>query len=94
MTLQALRNHPFGHDLSRLLNEALNHDLRSESPELTDTHIEVIRHLSPTYVSKEFEYIKVGFMSLVPVDQVAEAAEMLIDGLKTLQMKPTQPPAQ
>ena len=93
--LQALRRHPFGHDLSRLLGEAINkHNLRTACPKLTDTHIDAIHHSSPLYASKEFEYIYIGFVSLVGIDEVAEAAETLINDLCKLRMKPAQPPGQ
>ena len=91
--LEKLR-HQFGHNIARLLDEALQRGLCSQCPELTDTHIEVIRHSSQLYTSKQFEYIHIGFVSLVGIDQVAEAAETLIAGLKKLPMKPAQDPGQ
>ena len=94
MALQVLRRPPFGHDLSRLLDEAIKHNLRTACPKLTDTHIDVIHHSSPIYASKEFEYICIGFVSIVGIDEVAEAAETLIDDLRKLRMKPAQLPVQ
>ena len=81
----------FRHNLTRLLDESLQHDLCGQCPELTDTHIEVIRRSSPVYAGKQYEYIWVGFGSQPPIDLVAEAAETLIAGLSKLQMRPAQP---
>ena len=94
VTLQVLRRPPFGHDLTRLLDKALDHSLRHECPELTDTHLKAIYGSNEIYASKRFEYIHIGFGSLVGIDQVAEAAETLIAGLKKLPMKPAQDPGQ
>ena len=84
--LEKIRKH-FGHDLSRLLDETLKLDLRSQCPQLTDTHIEAIRFSSELYRSKQLEYIRIGAVQSVPIDQVAEAAKTLIGGLKRLPMR-------
>lgn len=82
----------FSHRLDCLLDEARKYDLHRQCPELKQTHIDVIRHSSQLYASKQFEYIRTGGVSLVPIDQVAEAAETLITGLKRLPMEPARPP--
>ena len=84
----------FGHNLTRLLEKALDHDLRRQCSELTDTHLDPIRNLSPVYESKQLEYIHIGFCSSGPVDirKVADAAETLIAGLKELRMRVANPP--
>ena len=86
-TLKDLRKQ-FGHKLDRLLDEALRCNLRSQCSELTNTHIDAIYESSQLYEDKQFEYHRIGGVSLVRIDQVAEAAETLIKGLKKLPMKP------
>ena len=92
VTLRDLRSRKFGHDLTRLLDEALKHGLCNQCSELTDIHIEAIRHSSSTYAIKDFEYIRIGLVSLPPIDQVAEAAETLIAGLNKFPMRLAQLP--
>ena len=80
--LEELRNpKKYGHDLDRLLTKALCHGLREACPELTDSHVDTIRFSSGLYAKKEFEYIRIGGVQLVPIEQVVEAADILIAGL-------------
>ncbi len=83
-TMEKLRSKKFGHDLDLLLNTALDHDLRSHCPELTDTHISTICSSKELYASKQFEYIRIGGAQLMPINTVAEAADTLIAGLGVL----------
>ena len=87
-TLEGLRKR-FGHKLDCLLGEALQHNLRSQCRELTDTHIGAIDNSSWLCEDKQFEYHRTGGVSPVPIDCVAEAAETLIAALKRLRMKPS-----
>ena len=90
--LRSLRRRSFGHDLSRLLDESIEHGLRTACPELRDIHIEAIRCGNELYKAKEFEYIWIGFSQYPPIDAIAEASETLMTELKKLPMKPaTQP---
>ena len=87
--LQDLRR-SYGHDLARLLDKSLEHDLRTRCPSLTDTHITAIRGSSDLYKNKQFEYIRIGGIQLMPIDQVAEAAKTLITGLNNFPMRTAQ----
>ncbi len=83
-TIKELRSNKFGHNLDRLLNTALDCDLRSHCLELTDTQIFAICSSNELYASKQFEYITIGRAQLMPIDSVAEAADTLIAGLGVL----------
>ena len=74
----------FGHHLDALVEAAVDHGLRRGCPSLTNTHIAVVELSSPTYVSKEFEYHRVGGCRLAPIDAVADAADALIADLGVL----------
>ena len=84
--------HQFGHNLTRLLEKALDHDLRCQCPKLTDTNLDVIRFLSCMYEHKRFEYSRIIAMKIPVIPKVADAAETLIAGLKKLNMRPANPP--
>ena len=88
--LKDLRNpKKFGHHLDRLFTKALCHSLREECPELTDIHVVTIRYSSKLYAEKEFEYIRIGGVQLMAIDQVVEAADILIAGLGVRVFRPT-----
>ena len=75
----------FGHNLDRLLKEALCHRLRCACTELTDTDLQAILFLSKHYSSKNFEYIWMGgSLKMLDIDQVAKTANNLSSGLKGL----------
>ena len=82
----------FGHNLTRLLDEALKHGLCRQCPKLTDDHLKAICLSSPLYKRKQFEYIRIGAVSIPPIPKVAEAAETLIAGLKELNMRVAKAP--
>ena len=86
-TINELKSKQLGHNLSNLLDKALEHDLHSNCPELTDSVIDVIRFSSNTYADKQYEYVRIGSVQLMPIDKVVEAADILIRGLKQLDMK-------
>ena len=84
-----LRSKEFGHNLDRLLDEALCHRLRDACTELTNTDLETIRFSSKNYSSKNFEYIWMGgSLEMLPIDQVAKTAKVLRSGLKNLVWAP------
>ena len=89
MLEKELRKKEWGHNLDRLLEEALKHPLQSACTELTDTDLEVIRHSSEPYSSKKFEYIWMGgSLEMLPIDQVAKTTDNLIFGVEDLVRKP------
>ena len=92
VTLQNLRNRPYGHDLCCLLDESIRHGLRAKCPKLEDAHIEVIRCSNELYMPKEFEYIRIGLARYPSIDAVANAAKTLIAELKELPMQPAKQP--
>ena len=59
-TINDLKSKRLEHNLSNILDKALEHGLRSNCPELTDSVICVIRFSSSTYADKQFEYIRIG----------------------------------
>ena len=84
--LQSLRR-GYGHNLARLLDKSIDHDLRTRCPSLTNTHIDAIKGSSELYKNKQFEYISIGGIQLMPIDHVAAAAKALITGLNTFPMR-------
>ena len=86
-TINELKSKPLGHNLSNLLDKALEHDLRSNCPELTKHHIDIIRCSNEAYSNKRFEYIRVGGERFMPIDEVVTVADKLSKGLRKLSMK-------
>ena len=86
-TIDELKSKQLGHNLPNLLNKALEHDLRSNCPELTKQHTDIIHCSNETYSNKWFEYIRIGGGRLMPIDEVVTVADQLSKGLKKLSMR-------
>ena len=71
----------FGHDLTKLRDEARRHDIES-IVELSDTQWEVIHSLNLEYKHKRFHYIQVGQMLVPDIPLVHEATRQLCDALE------------
>ena len=81
-TINKLKSKQLGHNLSNLLDKALEHGLSSNFPELTKRHTDIIRCSNETYSNKWFEYIRIGGERLMPIDEVVTVAYKLSKGLK------------
>ena len=88
VTLDELKSKDkFGHNLANLLDKALDCGLRNDCSKLTESNISVIRFSSEVYLNKRFEYIRIGGEQLIPIDEIADVADTLINSLKQLPMK-------
>ena len=78
----------FGHNVDRLLEEALQHNLWQHCPDLTLAHICTIRLASPLYSSSQLGYPRIGGVSMPDIACVCKAARALRSGLRSLDMSP------
>lgn len=92
VTLKELRGWEFGHDISRLIDVALENGICDQCS-LEESHIGALRCLSPLYKDKRFEYFRLGLISLPPIELIANAADGLIDGIKGMKLRLAKDPA-
>ena len=77
--IEKLRNNPYGHDLGRLLDEALRRRI-DRLVELHTFHESAIRLISPIYKDHEFRYIVTGVRTLTQWGFIAHSAAELTRG--------------
>ncbi len=80
-----------GHNLEEALDLYIEKGIRDNCPKLTDLLVGTIRHASPTYKDKDFEYIRVGPIQLEHIDQIAMASSALLAGIGNIEMQPANP---
>jgi len=88
LPLNELRRKKYGHNLEKLLNEALERGL-SRQVELEQEHVAAINLLGIEYLARQFQYINTGSKVLPEVQLVVGAAEALSRGLEQFCAKAT-----
>lgn len=86
LPLSELRSRRFGHDISRLLEVAIENGLRDEC-RLTESQIEHIHAVSDLYSSKGLEYFRLGFIQLPPIAEIRDATSALVEGLHPMNLR-------
>jgi len=71
----------FGHDLSKLLNEAVSQGLRDQCSNITDNHLSTINELSDDYLNKDFEYHSPHLSTYNIIENVESAADAIVGDL-------------
>ena len=80
-----------GHNLEAALDVCIKRSIQDNCPEVTDVLMGTIRHANQMYQPKEFEYIRVGFVELAHIDQIAMASSALLAGISNMEMQPANP---
>ncbi|MDE0101702.1 MAG: hypothetical protein OXN89_04925 [Bryobacterales bacterium] len=86
LRLSKLRSRKFGHNISHLLDVAIEHGLCDECS-LTETQIEHIHAISDSYSGKGLEYFRLGSIHLPPIVVIRDATRALVEGIRPMKLR-------
>ncbi len=85
-TLKELRSRKYGHDISELIRVATTNGLDSLC-QLTPRQREAVYQVAGLYLEKRFEYFQLGLVTIPPIELLAEAADVLIEGIRRMHLR-------
>ena len=90
-TLKELRSKKYGHDISELIRAATANGLDSLC-QLTPRQREAIYQVAGLYLEKRFEYFQLGLVTIPPIEPIAEATDVLINGIRRMKLRLAENP--